>query len=103
MSAGWWPVELKQEMETENFYMYDTKTIDKDVIKVYPSLNTTVTGLSRYMRNVVKDTSLFGIALAVYNRECEMLYEGDEVSIFGKVVYNVKNDEFTFDKCFSMF
>ena len=23
MSSGWWPVELKQEIETENFYVFD--------------------------------------------------------------------------------
>ena len=51
----------------------------------------------------MKDSSLFGFAIAIYNRECEMLYEGDEISIFGKVIYNIKNDEFSFDKCFSMF
>ena len=32
-----------------------------------------------------------------------MLYEGDEISIFGKLVYDVKNDEFAFDRVFSMF
>ena len=51
----------------------------------------------------MKDSSIFGFALAIYSRDCEMLYEGDEISIFGKVIYNVKNDEFAFDKCFSMF
>ena len=73
------------------------------MVKVYPSLKTQTSGMLRNLRNIVKDTSLFGFALAIYSRECEMLYEGDEVSIFGKVVYNVKNDEFAFDRCFSMF
>ena len=55
------------------------------------------------MRNRVTDTTLFGMALAIYNRECEMLYEGDKVSIFGKVVYDAKSDEFAFDKTYGLF
>ena len=70
---------------------------------MFPSIKSKTVGLKRYMRNAVTDTGLFGVALAVYNRECEVLFEGDKISIFGKLVYDVKNDQFSFDSPYGVF
>ena len=105
MSGGWWPsYEMRRELETENFYLYDKKTKSpEDVIKVFPSLSSKVSGVKRKVRNTVTDTTIFGIVMAIYNRECEMIYEGDKISIFGKLTYDMKNDEFAFDRTYGMF
>ena len=52
MSAGFIPREMRKELETENFYLFDPQTkSEKDVIKVYLSLNATVAGIPREFRN----------------------------------------------------
>ena len=38
MSGGWFSILQKEEIETENFHVYDSQTQNRDTIKVYPSL-----------------------------------------------------------------
>ena len=96
---------LSQDIETENFYIYDCKTKKADeTIKVLPSLNQTITGIERSHRNMSGDLKPENFAMAkhfptlwsalylLYIRDFEVLYEHDKVSIFGLVSYDTVND-----------
>ena len=115
-STGLVPKTLSEDIEAENFYLYDKNTKNiRDTIKVYPRLNQAVVGIDREHRNSSGDLNpldfamskhfpkLWGMLYLLYVREFEVLYEHDKVSIFGLVTYDTVNDQLCFEKVNAMF
>jgi hypothetical protein len=68
---------------------------------VSPSNQVLVSGLKQ--KESEEATSMYGLGKAfmflfsTYSTHSHLMYEGDEVSIFGVLKYQVKSDEFTID------
>ena len=116
MSAGFLPSAMHEDMEASNFYIYDnvTKKLE-DTIKVYPKLNKEVVNFERKLRNKSGDNqdeykflakhfpTFWSMLFILYNREFEVLYEHDKVTIFGLVSYDTVNDQLCFENVYSMY
>lgn len=89
------PYELDREIQSEVFYL----TGGSKTIRVCPSNKVDLAGLKS--KSSTDDWSpwgkLFMYFTYLYTTTTEMVYEGDELSVFGMLSYNVKSDEFTLD------
>jgi hypothetical protein len=93
--------------------MFDKKTErgkDTSLIKVYPSKNAVLLGVEKTDRRKSEMTDvlegIFGIgafARILYYQQWQVVYEGQTISLFGKLKYDLENGTFNFDEVIGMY
>ena len=103
--------EVHQDIESENFYLFDKEKKGKpELIKVFPSKKAIVVGVDKTERRRSEMTDvmegLFGIgafARVLYTQQWQVVYEGQTISLFGKLKYDIENGTFNFNEIIGMY
>lgn len=114
MSPVWyWPRLLYSDIESENFYLFDKAapiTQKPKLVKVYPSKQALLLGVEKTTRrrSEVNDVleGLFGVgafARILYTQDWQVVYEGQTISLFGKLRYDLETETFNFDEVIGMY
>jgi hypothetical protein len=90
--------------------MFDKERKKDELIKVYPSKRAIVLGIDKTDRRKSEKTDvlegLFGVGAftrVLYFQQWQVVYEGQTISLFGKLKYDLESGTFNFDEIIGMY
>ena len=91
------PYTIGEELTSEVFYIKDNK--NNSVASVAPNLETKIAGFKQKDDKVwdSKLAAFFFSWFALYTKHQQVILEGEELTIFGQLCYNVGSDSFHFN------